>query len=98
MLDKSKNFIDVYVFVSVFVWYVLCVLLYLCVSVCVCVYQLWLSLFILNCVLGVMQNAFASICGMDAWIYNSVCVCICVCVCMCVDMQPCLSLEAKHDE
>ena len=21
-----------------------------------------------------------------------------VCVCICVDMQPCLSLEAKHDE
>ena len=97
MIDKCKNFIDVCVFVSVFVWYVVCVLLYLCVSVCVCVPAVTQSVYSKFCA-WVMQNAFVSVCGMDAWIYNSVCVCIFVCVCICVDMQPCLSLEAKHDE
>ena len=96
MLDKSKYFIDVCVFVSVFVLYVVCVLLYLCVSVCVCVPAVTQSVYSKFCA-WVMQNAFASVYGMDAWIYN-VCVCIYVCVSICVDMQPCLSLEAKHDE
>ena len=65
MLDKSKNFIDVCVFVSVFLWYVVCVLLYLCVSVCVCVPAVTQSVYSKLCV-WVMQNAFASVCGMDA--------------------------------
>ena len=56
MLDKSKNFIDVCVFVSVFVW---------CVCVCVCVPAVTLCVYSKLCVC-VMQNAFVSVRGMDA--------------------------------
>ena len=61
MLDKSKNFIDVCVFVSVFVWYVVCV----CVCVCVCVPAVTRCVYSKLCVC-VMQNALVSVCGIDA--------------------------------
>ena len=63
MIDKCKNFIDVCVFVSVFLWYVVYVCV--CVCVCVCVPAVTQCVYSKLCA-WVMQNAFASVCGMDA--------------------------------